>query len=197
MTVGALQANSGPNAHGFGDFLSNQAVQAGHILAFGGNDTRGPIEVATALRAKGGTGHGDFESETFIAFDTTQLTHPRNGANPQPGDPCHPLSAGAHPPAICWTGDGEVADPVSANEGSTYTHEGETFRMHNCVSAPVQVRRLTPVECERLQGFEDDYTNVPFKGKPVADGPRYKALGNSWATYVINWIGRRIDAQIA
>jgi DNA (cytosine-5)-methyltransferase 1 len=55
------------------------------------------------------------------------------------------------------------------------------------------VRRLTPRECERLQGFPDDYTLIPYRGKPAADGPRYKALGNSMAVPVMAWIGRRID----
>ena len=55
------------------------------------------------------------------------------------------------------------------------------------------VRRLTPVECERLQGFPDDYTNIPWRGKPTSpDGPRYKALGNSWAVPKFTWIGERI-----
>jgi DNA (cytosine-5)-methyltransferase 1 len=54
------------------------------------------------------------------------------------------------------------------------------------------VRRLTPTECERLQGFPDGYTDVPFRGKAAADGPRYKALGNSFAAPVIRWIGERI-----
>ncbi len=56
------------------------------------------------------------------------------------------------------------------------------------------VRRLTPREAERLQGFEDDYTLVPFRGKPACDGPRYKALGNSMATTVVYWLGKRIEA---
>ncbi len=56
------------------------------------------------------------------------------------------------------------------------------------------VRRLTPRECERLQGFPDDYTQVPYRGKPAADGPRYKAIGNSMAVPVMAWIGRRIAA---
>jgi len=58
-----------------------------------------------------------------------------------------------------------------------------------------QVRRLTPRECERLQGFPDDYTLIPYRGKPAdkcPDGPRYKALGNSWAVPVVQWIGQRI-----
>jgi DNA (cytosine-5)-methyltransferase 1 len=57
----------------------------------------------------------------------------------------------------------------------------------------MQVRRLTPRECERLQGFRDDYTLIPYRGKPTADGPRYKALGNSMAVPVMHWIGQRIQ----
>lgn len=56
-----------------------------------------------------------------------------------------------------------------------------------------RVRRLTPVECERLQGFPDGYTAIPYRGKQSADGPRYKALGNSFAVNVVGWIGQRID----
>lgn len=55
------------------------------------------------------------------------------------------------------------------------------------------VRRLTPRECERLQGFSDDYTLIEYRGKPAADGPRYRALGNSMAVPVVSWIGRRIE----
>lgn len=57
----------------------------------------------------------------------------------------------------------------------------------------MQVRRLTPRECERLQGFRDDYTLIPYRNKPAADGPRYKALGNSMAVSCMAWIGRRIQ----
>lgn len=55
------------------------------------------------------------------------------------------------------------------------------------------VRRLTPRECERLQGFPDDYTLIPVRGKSAADGPRYKALGNSMAVPVMAWLGQRIQ----
>lgn len=61
------------------------------------------------------------------------------------------------------------------------------------------VRRLTPRECERLQGFPDDYTAIPWKKKPAEDcpdGPRYKALGNSWAVPVVRWIGQRISKAL-
>ncbi len=59
---------------------------------------------------------------------------------------------------------------------------------------PLTVRRLTPMECERLQGFPDGWTAIPFRGKPAADGPRYKAIGNSMAVPVMRWIGERIKA---
>jgi DNA (cytosine-5)-methyltransferase 1 len=69
---------------------------------------------------------------------------------------------------------------------------GATSDMRPCVATGMAVRRLTPRECERLQGFPDDYTLIPFRGKPAADGPRYRALGNSMAVPVMRWIGRRI-----
>ena len=67
-------------------------------------------------------------------------------------------------------------------------------RATDIVAATMQVRRLTPVECERLQGFPDGYTNIPWRKKPESpDGPRYKALGNSMAVPVMRWIGERIN----
>ena len=65
----------------------------------------------------------------------------------------------------------------------------------NAIGHGSGVRRLTPRECERLQGFPDDYTLVPWtkKKKPMADGPRYRMLGNSMAVNVMSWIGQRIE----
>jgi DNA (cytosine-5)-methyltransferase 1 len=65
------------------------------------------------------------------------------------------------------------------------------------VLTPMAVRRLTPVECERLQGFPDNWSRITWKGKPedqCPDGPRYKACGNSMAVPVMRWIGERIAA---
>jgi DNA (cytosine-5)-methyltransferase 1 len=76
-------------------------------------------------------------------------------------------------PALTNPGDGGRSDAVN-------------------VATPVAVRRLTPRECERLQGFPDDYTLVTYRNKPAADGPRYRALGNSMAAPVMRWIGERI-----
>lgn len=65
-----------------------------------------------------------------------------------------------------------------------------------CVSSSTQVRKLTPIECERLQGFPDNFTRIPYRGKPIEQCPkghRYKAMGNSMAVPVMKWIGERIQ----
>jgi DNA (cytosine-5)-methyltransferase 1 len=80
---------------------------------------------------------------------------------------------------------GEVAVPLTNRSDGTGT--GPT------VMQSMAVRRLTPIECERLQGFPDHYTDIKPKGKPTPDGPRYKALGNSMAVPVMAWIGKRIQ----
>jgi DNA (cytosine-5)-methyltransferase 1 len=149
-------------------------------------------DLAPTLRAGGHDGsHANGGVMPAVAFDTTQITSSTNRSNPQPGDPCHPLAAGAHPPAVAFA---DVADPVAANQARAYTREGtHNFRLSNVAITPMQVRRLTPRECERLQGFPDDYTLIPYRGKPAADGPRYKALGNSMAVPCMAWIGRRIQ----
>lgn len=67
------------------------------------------------------------------------------------------------------------------------------MKQQSYIRQSMQVRRLTPRECERLQGFPDDYTFTPYRNKPAADGPRYKALGNSMAVPVMRWIGQRIQ----
>jgi DNA (cytosine-5)-methyltransferase 1 len=89
-----------------------------------------------------------------------------------------------------WVDDGK-ANTLNSFDG------GDVRATHAVVQAPsLSVRRLTPVECERLQGFPDDYTKIPYRGKPAEkcpDGPRYKACGNSMAVPVMRWIGERID----
>jgi len=64
------------------------------------------------------------------------------------------------------------------------------------IHVAMQVRRLTPVECERLQGFSDNWTNIPWRKGMAPDGPRYKALGNSMAVPCMRWIGERIQAAV-
>jgi DNA (cytosine-5)-methyltransferase 1 len=83
---------------------------------------------------------------------------------------------------------------TASNDPSRSPQSSEVTQQVTAVhSVTMQVRRLTPVECERLQGFPDGYTNIPWRKKPEApDGPRYKALGNSMAVPCMKWIGQRI-----
>jgi site-specific DNA-cytosine methylase len=79
----------------------------------------------------------------------------------------------------------------------TLQRKGEGGFEGSVMTPAMAVRRLTPVECERLQGFPDNYTNIPWRKKEESpDGPRYKALGNSWAVPVVAWIGQRIQNKI-
>jgi DNA (cytosine-5)-methyltransferase 1 len=100
-----------------------------------------------------------------VPYDLHQVTSPYNSQNRQNGDPCHTL----------------------ARDSAAHA---------SIVTASTAVRRLTPVECERLQGFPDNYTQIPWNKKVSVDCPdglRYKAMGNSMAVPVMNWIGTRIN----
>ncbi len=135
----------------------------------------------------------------ILAFDTTQVTSVANRSSPKVGDPCHPLAAGAHVPAIAFDSRMRGAEPaVGREERPPQTMIERTGAIDATkpwnVATAMQVRRITPTEAERLQGFKDGYTAVPHRGKPAADGPRYKSLGNSWAVPVAAWIGQRIEA---
>jgi len=94
-------------------------------------------------------------------------------------------------PAIGCIKEDHVASAITHNTGAGGETQNPAF-----VFQTMQVRRLTPVECERLQGFPDGYTNIPWRKKPESpDGPRYKALGNSMAVPVMRWIGERIQKK--
>jgi DNA (cytosine-5)-methyltransferase 1 len=80
-------------------------------------------------------------------------------------------------------GIGNVGDPAFTLQAS---------HGHGVIT-PSQVRRLTPIECERLQGFPDNYTDIRLNDKQTPDGPRYKSMGNSMAVPVMRWIGERIQ----
>jgi DNA (cytosine-5)-methyltransferase 1 len=90
-------------------------------------------------------------------------------------------------PAVCGT---MLSRQSSGGFSNSIDHAAAGYMIPVTETA---VRRLTPRECERLQGFPDDYTLTPHRGKPAADGPRYKALGNSMAVPVMRWIGERIE----
>jgi site-specific DNA-cytosine methylase len=135
----------------------------------------------------------DLESENFVVAPTLQRGGHSNNPLEQPLI-AHPLRAsdGHHG----WSGprgDGDdnlIADPISTREQKTWTHEGShNFRTHNLIGG---VRRLTPLECERLQGFPDGWTAVTADDQPIADAHRYRMLGNAVATVVAQWVGHRL-----
>jgi len=170
-------------------------------IAFGGNHTRGPIDVATARPQLAHGRRLDFESETFVVSEP--LAFAQNSRSE----------------VRLIGGDGQMVGSVAADHGvqqqnyiafsskdhgadagdlaptlRAMGHAGSHANAGGQVSAMVgsAVRRLTPEECEALQGFPRGWTLVPYRGKPAADGPRYKAIGNSMAVPVMRWIGKRI-----
>jgi DNA (cytosine-5)-methyltransferase 1 len=168
----------------------------------------------------------------MIAFDTTQVTNVANYSQPKDGEPCHPLAAGAHAPAIAFqprlarNGRGNMGDVVNAESGTTgkgdavpcvaiqeraccenplagpdgkgWKDDGTAYTLEarpvpQAIAHGWQVRRLTPRECDRLQGFPDDWGLVPGPaGKPMSDSQRYKQAGNAVNGNVSTWIAQRL-----
>lgn len=203
--VASALTKTGVGACGADD---NQA-QAGHLVAFGGGNTNGPIDRATACNA-GGTGRIDFDSETFVVMPINTQVATRGGKMGEStgfgigedGDPAftigknhsHAVFMAAPTPAIMYTlhgSDGTVST-ATESEVATALKSRTPGGIENSSTSIVQngplVRRLTPLECERLQGFPDFFTAIPG----AKDSPRYAAIGNSMAVPVMHWIGRRI-----
>lgn len=160
-------------------------------------------------------GRYDAESQTLITGTLCNNGKAAGSATQQDAENgflvTHTLRGEGHDASEDGTGRGTPLVPVSfnmhksGNNGSSLgvaedrtdclrAFEKSPFAVHVPQSA---VRRLTPRECERLQGFPDDWTAITHRGKPAADGPRYKALGNSMAVPVLRWIGDRIAKQEA
>ena len=189
----SLQGDPAPSrAPGAGVTGALMAGADGRGYRCGADEAAGGMLVARALTAHNQRLDGTVET---LVFDPTQITHPDNRSNPAPGDPCHTLPAHGAPPAVAL-GFRHRASASDSNPVNTEAVPALRAVDDSGPSALVGagVRRLTPRECERLQGFPDDYTLIPHRGKPAADGPRYKALGNSMAVPVMAWIGRRIAA---
>jgi DNA (cytosine-5)-methyltransferase 1 len=149
--------------------------QAGHLIPTTGN-------VAHCLNA-GGMGRQDYAKETLIA-------HTLRGE----GFDASEDGTGRGTPLIAIQERAVSENPDAGPDDAGFRTDGMGSRRHNGVIAGSAVRRLTPLECERLQGFPDDFTLVPYRKGMMADGPRYKMLGNSMAVPVIAWIGQRIQA---
>lgn len=178
--VGTLTARNGRNGGVANDDVDARRfaltyASAGQFGAFN------PVDVADTLRAKGGdVGMG---SETLAS--------------------CQPMTYAAQSPKGGVTeSTGAVLAPAitASNDPSRSPQSSEVTQQVAAVyAATMAVRRLTPVECERLQGFPDGYTAIPWGKKPAEecpDGPRYKALGNSMAVPVIRWLGIRIGRSL-
>lgn len=155
-------------------------------------------EFASTIRAGDSNGGGGARESTLITFPAQMSGTQFHAAE---GEVCQTLQA-LNPTAVAVALRGrdggttaELGDEVS---GALRSAEGGACKSYVLESAQrTLVRRLMPHECERLQGFPDGHTLVPFKGKNALDGPRYKAIGNSMAVPVMNWIMRRILAAIA
>jgi DNA (cytosine-5)-methyltransferase 1 len=171
---------------------------------------------ATSPDAEGGTGSGGFRMTAFgqYADDDTASTLKQR-------DYKDATDLVAHKPSW-WNGEqtaatltkqnangaqrmpdkdnfGAVLEPIAYEnhaQDSRVMEMGETCTTVSAQQPTMAIRRLTPRECERLQGFPDDWTLIPYRNKSAdqcPDGPRYKACGNSMAVPVMRWIGQRIE----
>jgi len=176
-------------ADGF-DASEDETGRGTPIVAFAQNQ-RNEIRQLDRASAVAGIRRGDAKNETLLAFSCKD-----HGADVSELSPT--LRARQHGDSHA-NGGGQVAVAIrTANtkanghgiaEDCAHTLDGAQGQ---AIAARSTVRRLTPRECERLQGFPDDYTLVNFRNKPAADGPRYRVIGNSMAVPVIRWIGERI-----
>ena len=201
---GVLSANGGRD---FGTFLG-MLGQLGYGVAYRVLDAqhvrtrRFPFAVPQRRRRVWVVAYlGDWRRAAAVLFDRESLSGhpaPRREAGKSAAK-C--LTRGANQRLDFETEDFVVScvdSQSGSGEGFCTTLRREPGGLgYSINSAPNAVRRLTPIECERLQGFPDDFTRIPYRNKladQCPDGPRYKALGNSWAVNCAEWIAERIDA---
>lgn len=164
----------------------------GTLRAGSGSVAGGVPFTAHALTAEGfdaseyGTGRGT----PIVPADLAQVTSGENRSNPRPGDPQGTLSATGKPAVAIGFAEANGGMGVSSDRAPSVRTGTGGGRASVVTSA---VRRLTPVECERLQGYPDGWTAVSA-GKPQSDSARYRQLGNSIAVPVFEWAARRIVA---
>jgi DNA-cytosine methyltransferase len=196
--VGTMACNTGPNGHDAGNFQSNQGVDSGYVIptiAFRTNQTsaQGPIhseEVTDSLAQ---------DHPPAVAFMVEQNTQaslpelPSIRANETPNYAVAYRVHGENSTAMTGDGTARVADPVDVARSLDTCGGYATNQGGNVVKQSMQVRRLTPIECSRLQGIPDDHLTVLYNGKPLADGPKYRLCGNSFAVPCVAWIGKRIQ----
>jgi len=161
-------------------------------IAFSRNDngTDATINLAPTMRVAGRAG-----GTLSIAFGAQNSANQGDSVSTE----VTPTLDKSKTPAVCWPAT--VASTLNAAFGSKQGLEDQHINGGAPLFVPSKlksyaVRRLTPVECERLQGFPDNFTQIPWRNKPAEDcpdGPRYKAMGNSMAVPVMRWIGERIQ----
>lgn len=186
----AFLYNQGAKARSLGISEISPTLKTDHnpVVAFASNqrDEVRELEVAGALAAQPG-----IKQQTYICRADGQ-TNAMTSVDMAPTLTSH---AKKDPPLIYPAEDSIGEDALIQRDMSATlsTHNTQTLITGGREKRSLTVRRLTPRECERLQGFPDDYTDIPYRNKEHApDGPRYKALGNSMAVPVMRWIGERI-----
>ena len=190
VPIAICTAHTQSNGHGFSDNIAHTLEQTNsQAVAFNlrGRDSGAmpePSEMASIRAASGGS------SNSYVAFSAKDYGADIGGIAPTLRGMGHDTSHA--------NGGGQiaVAAPLTASYGSPRRLDSSDTSNGppNILHSEMAVRRLTPRECERLQGFPDDYTLVEYRGRLAADGPRYRALGNSMAVPVMRWIGERIAA---
>ncbi len=189
------------------DYKARQVEVAQPLMAggpVGGNQGGGFIlqSVTHSLRGEGFDGpvgvtlHGTDGTASVASF--TDLSSSLRSRIPS-GVENSTTTAVMQPVAFHETADCLTSAYGTKWNGNASADNGSLFAAQPGATA-MQVRRLTPEECEALQGFPRSYTQIPWRKKPASecpDGPRYKALGNSWAVPVVRWIGRRIAEHLA
>jgi DNA (cytosine-5)-methyltransferase 1 len=134
-------------------------------------------------------GANDYKEPQAVAIQNATRGASQNGLGITTDGPMYTLDVGSqHAVAFQPTADCLTAAYSTKWNGNASATNGSLFAAQSSA-----VRRLTPIECERLQGFPDNYTDIRLNDKQTPDGPRYKAMGNSMAVPVMNWIGRRIQ----
>lgn len=191
IPVAISTAHTKSNGSGFSEAIAHTLESGGaQAVAFNlrGREGGALPEMAdlASVRAAGGG-----SSNSYVAFsakdhgaDVGEIAPTLRGMG---HDESHANGGGQI--AVAWSGELTASSDVAG----TLQRGGEGGRMDG-VMQQMAVRRLIPRECERLQGFPDDYTLVEYRGRLAADGSRYKALGNSMAVPVMRWIGERIAA---
>jgi DNA (cytosine-5)-methyltransferase 1 len=193
---GADAGEIAPTLRGMGHDASH-ANGGGQVAVAFAENQRAEVITADTVGALNNGGGKPGQGYPAVCFKPSHYTRDKDGA---PSDVTPPLSKEADKgdqeavvfqTRIARNGRGQPSEVVPALNGAD---AGTTSDMRPCVSNASVVRRLTPKECARLQGFPDDYLDIIYRGKLAADGPKYKALGNSMAVPCIRWILMRIEA---